>query len=594
MEPQTFYTRRLTALHKQLKQIKKQRNLVTIAKLSIFGCMIFQLYWFISYAGLPVIFPILSIGLFILLTKTDTHIVHKQRLITELIKINQSEMDYLKGNLSPFSSGEEFLQPSHPYAADLDIFGEQSLFCHLNRTISTRGTRQLADWLLNPPTSATLIRDRQQTVDELSQQPEWCQEFRAQGTFSGSSKHDLAVLKEWQQRNNFFRHVKQTKILLYTGNILTICAWTATAVSTLHSSIALILSFSQLLIIACLLNKINRYHNQLNGFIHIISHFLPLAHLLNGKTFRSPIMKDIKNSLFASGKNALQALDSLNKIQDSLDQRGNVLVTFIADGLYMKDLHTLLRLEKWKKKHAPEINSWIESIATVDALVSMANYRFNHPDYIFPTIDTDIPLKVEAVGHPLMEGKPCVLNDFEIRHEHLLFIVTGANMAGKSTFLRTIGVNLVLALSGNVVRSKQFIFRPTALFTSMRTTDNLSKDTSYFHAELLRLKQLIDLTEKEEHTFVILDEMLKGTNSVDKLNGSLAFLEQLYKRPVAGLVATHDLALGELATEYPTHFSNVCFEITHTEEEIHYDYKLHKGISNTMNASILLKQMGLI
>ena len=163
----------------------------------------------------------------------------------------------------------------------------------------------------------------------------------------------------------------------------------------------------------------------------------------------------------------------------------------------------------------------------------------------------------------------------------------------KSTFLRTVGINLVLAQSGNVVRSTRFDFHPTVLFTSMRTTDNLAKDTSYFHAELLRLKQLVEMA-KQEHVFIILDEMLKGTNSVDKLNGSLAFLRKLLQYPVTGLIATHDLALGELANEYPENFFNVCFEITHQGEEIQYDYKLHKGVSTTMNASILLKQMGLI
>ena len=167
-------------------------------------------------------------------------------------------------------------------------------------------------------------------------------------------------------------------------------------------------------------------------------------------------------------------------------------------------------------------------------------------------------------------------------------------MAGKSTFLRTIGVNLILAQSGNVVCSRYFAFQPMTLFTSMRTTDSLSKDTSYFHAELLRLQQLVNIAQQEDKVFIILDEMLKGTNSVDKLNGSLAFLKRILSYPISGLVATHDLALGELADAFPEHFFNVCFEIVHSGSQITYDYKLHPGISSNMNASILLKQMGLI
>ena len=224
----------------------------------------------------------------------------------------------------------------------------------------------------------------------------------------------------------------------------------------------------------------------------------------------------------------------------------------------------------------------------------MANYRFNHPAYCLPVICQDRLLDTEEIGHPLLKSERNVTNDFSIRSLHQIAIVTGANMAGKSTFLRTIGVNLILAQSGNVVCSRYFAFQPMTLFTSMRTTDSLSKDTSYFHAELLRLQQLVNIAQQEDKVFIILDEMLKGTNSVDKLNGSLAFLKRILSYPISGLVATPDLALGELAADFPEHFFNVCFEIVHSGSQITYDYKLHPGISSNMNASILLKQMGLI
>ena len=185
-------------------------------------------------------------------------------------------------------------------------------------------------------------------------------------------------------------------------------------------------------------------------------------------------------------------------------------------------------------------------------------------------------------------------NDFEVARLHEFYIITGANMAGKSTFLRAIGVNLVLACCGAVVRAECFEFQPTALFTSMRTVDNLAKGTSYFHAELLRLQQLVNMAQHEERLFIILDEILKGTNSRDKLNGSRRFLQKLLTLPVAGLVATHDLELGELANTIPDNFFNRCFEITHTDDDIAYDYKLKPGISQNMNASILLEKMKLV
>ncbi len=298
--------------------------------------------------------------------------------------------------------------------------------------------------------------------------------------------------------------------------------------------------------------------------------------------------------MFTPESNSLQALTQLHRIQNSLDQRGNIVIAFILNGLYLKDFHTLLRLDHWRKKYGPDIETWTDVLSEADALISMANYRFNHPAYCLPVICQDRLLDTEEIGHPLLKSERNVTNDFSIRSLHQIAIVTGANMAGKSTFLRTIGVNLILAQSGNVVCSRYFAFQPMTLFTSMRTTDSLSKDTSYFHAELLRLQQLVNIAQQEDKVFIILDEMLKGTNSVDKLNGSLAFLKRILSYPISGLVATHDLALGELADDFPEHFFNVCFEIVHSGSQITYDYKLHPGISSNMNASILLKQMGLI
>ena len=314
--------------------------------------------------------------------------------------------------------------------------------------------------------------------------------------------------------------------------------------------------------------------------------------LIRQQGFSSTRLAEIHDVLFHKEQNALRALAALGNIQENLDQRGNFVAAFLLNGLYLRDLHTFLRLDAWKKSYGNCIETWTDAIAQTDALVSMALFRYNHPAYVFPAAGDR--LDAQDMGHPLLRSRECVTNDFTVADDHRLFIVTGANMAGKSTFLRTVGVNLVLAQSGNVVYARRFTFRPTALFTSMRTTDNLAKDTSYFHAELLRLRQLVDMASREAQVFIILDEMLKGTNSVDKLNGSLAFLRKLLQYPVCGLVATHDLALGELAKECPEHFTNLCFEITHRGDEIQYDYKLHPGVSRTMNATILMQQMGLI
>lgn len=595
MDPHGFYQQQSATLLALSKRIRTKRNLITFMKLLTFGLMVFLVYRFIDGSDQPLLYwGILSVLFFGALTFWDSRTLYRQRFTEELLRINQLETDALNGKYTDGAQGDEFLDPGHPYANDLDLFGENSLFQQLNRTVTASGTRQLADWLLHLCQDPETIRQRQQATAELASLPEWCQHFRACGALHPTQHLDAEILKKWRSGSPFFKKPQTVRPVLWSLNSLVILSWTATFFTPIPASLPLCLSLLQLLILSCWLKKINRYHQQLNLFLKTVSHYRPLVELLHRQTFQSDYLKQITDRLFAPPNHSLQALKALYKIQNRLDQRGNILVAFVLNGLYLKDFHTLLCLDRWKRNYGARIEGWTQVLSKTDALISMANYRFNHPSYSIPVISNDSLIEAREIGHPLLKSERSVTNDFRIKSLHQVAIVTGANMAGKSTFLRTIGVNLVLAQSGNVVCSRYLAFQPMTLFTSMRTTDNLSKDTSYFHAELIRLQQLVTLATKERRVFMIIDEMLKGTNSVDKLNGSLAFLKKLLTLPISGLVATHDLALGELAAEYPEHFFNVCFEIIHTGQEISYDYKLHPGVSRNMNASILLKQMGLI
>ena len=595
MKPDEYYQKQIDHYTARLKQIKKRRNLITLAKLLTFGYMIFLIYLLINHSTQPLL--LLGIGailVFIFLTLWDSQIIYRQHLIEELLRINTLESDYLAGNFSALDQGERFNDPAHPYAHDLDLFGEDSLFQHLNRTVTFSGTQKLVSWLLSLSKDPEVIHSRQQAAEELCTEPEWCQHFRAAGALHPTQALDAVILKSGPTESPFFSKHSTVRLILWIANTIVIVSWAVTSFTPLPFSISLVLSLLQLSALALYIKKINAYHQRLNLFLKTISNYLPLVRLIHDQSFRSPYLQKIRHSLFTPESNSLQALTQLHRIQNSLDQRGNIVIAFILNGLYLKDFHTLLRLDHWRKKYGPDIETWTDVLSEADALISMANYRFNHPAYCLPVICQDRLLDTEEIGHPLLKSERNVTNDFSICSLHQIAIVTGANMAGKSTFLRTIGVNLILAQSGNVVCSRYFAFQPMTLFTSMRTTDSLSKDTSYFHAELLRLQQLVNIAQQEDKVFIILDEMLKGTNSVDKLNGSLAFLKRILSYPISGLVATHDLALGELADDFPEHFFNVCFEIVHSGSQITYDYKLHPGISSNMNASILLKQMGLI
>ncbi len=595
MKPDEYYQKQIDHYTARLKQIKKRRNLITLAKVLTFGYMIFLIYLLINHSTQPLL--LLGIGailVFIFLTLWDSQIIYRQHLIEELLRINTLESDYLAGNFSALDQGERFNDPAHPYAHDLDLFGEDSLFQHLNRTVTFSGTQKLVSWLLSLSKDPEVIHSRQQAAEELCAEPEWCQHFRAAGALHPTQALDAVILKSGPTESPFFSKHSTVRLILWIANTIVIVSWAVTSFTPLPFSISLVLSLLQLSALALYIKKINAYHQRLNLFLKTISNYLPLVRLIHDQSFRSPYLQKIRHSLFTPESNSLQALTQLHRIQNSLDQRGNIVIAFILNGLYLKDFHTLLRLDHWRKKYGPDIETWTDVLSEADALISMANYRFNHPAYCLPVICQDRLLDTEEIGHPLLKSERNVTNDFSICSLHQIAIVTGANMAGKSTFLRTIGVNLILAQSGNVVCSRYFAFQPMTLFTSMRTTDSLSKDTSYFHAELLRLQQLVNIAQQEDKVFIILDEMLKGTNSVDKLNGSLAFLKRILSYPISGLVATHDLALGELADDFPEHFFNVCFEIVHSGSQITYDYKLHPGISSNMNASILLKQMGLI
>ena len=595
MKPDEYYQKQIDHYTARLKQIKKRRNLITLAKLLTFGYMIFLIYLLINHSTQPLL--LLGIGailVFIFLTLWDSQIIYRQHLIEELLRINTLESDYLAGNFSALDQGERFNDPAHPYAHDLDLFGEDSLFQHLNRTVTFSGTQKLVSWLLSLSKDPEVIHSRQQAAEELCAESEWCQHFRAAGALHPTQALDAVILKSGPTESPFFSKHSTVRLILWIANTIVIVSWAVTSFTPLPFSISLVLSLLQLSALALYIKKINAYHQRLNLFLKTISNYLPLVRLIHDQSFRSPYLQKIRHSLFTPESNSLQALTQLHRIQNNLDQRGNIVIAFILNGLYLKDFHTLLRLDHWRKKYGPDIETWTDVLSEADALISMANYRFNHPAYCLPVICQDRLLDTEEIGHPLLKSERNVTNDFSIRSLHQIAIVTGANMAGKSTFLRTIGVNLILAQSGNVVCSRYFAFQPMTLFTSMRTTDSLSKDTSYFHAELLRLQQLVNIAQQEDKVFIILDEMLKGTNSVDKLNGSLAFLKRILSYPISGLVATHDLALGELADDFPEHFFNVCFEIVHSGSQITYDYKLHPGISSNMNASILLKQMGLI
>jgi DNA mismatch repair ATPase MutS len=316
---------------------------------------------------------------------------------------------------------------------------------------------------------------------------------------------------------------------------------------------------------------------------------------LEKKSFQSSMLNELKEKLKSKGKSASTITAELQKHLNEFDFRQNILVGFFLNSVFLWDLRCFYKLYQWQLNYEDKLSGWFDVIAEIDALVSFANCNYNHPEWVMPILcDQGFYLNTVEMGHPLIDTSKCVRNTFQINNDLQIVIITGANMAGKSTFLRTVGVNLILAGNGCKVCAEKFEFSPIRIFTNMRTSDNLMNDESYFYAELLRLQTMLNLLRNGENLFVIIDEMLKGTNSIDKLNGSKELIHQLISLKTHGIVATHDLGLTELGQKYPTTISNKCFEVLLQSDELKFDYKLTDGVTRTMNATFLMKKMGII
>ncbi|MDR2413678.1 MAG: DNA mismatch repair protein MutS [Odoribacteraceae bacterium] len=592
MPPREFYLKELHYTCRTLEKERVRRNILTGVKITLFVGMFFLIYLFARHGeALYAWAALLALLLFLESNVIESKLLARVAFLRARENVIEDELSYLSGDFSRLDGGEEFRDSKHAYSHDLDLFGELSVFQSINRTVTPRGKQILANWLMSQTLSGEEIRGRQEAAREMSKYHNQGIDFRATGHVRSLNTLSSEHAERWQHEKAGFS--RQWTPYIYILPAIVLSYWVLCFLGLIWYGVPL---FGSLLMLGCALimsKEINRVHARLDLFIRSFGSLRDLVLLASRTTPLSRRLQELHETLFGKGHDAREAFSSLCRVLSAFDQRGNIIAAILLNGLYMKDLHLLLRLSRWQETHARFLPGWINALGEMDALFSLANYTFNHPEYATPIVREEFLLNTREMGHPLIPEKQRVMNDFHVDGNHEIHIITGANMAGKSTFLRTVGVNLVMAHCGCVVCARFFAFRPTRLFTSMRATDNLAAGVSYFHAELLRLKQLVEIARKGEDLFVILDEILKGTNSVDKLNGSLRFLGSLRALPVAGIVATHDLQLGELVTSHPRHYFNYCFEISHDDDEIVYDYKLRPGISKNMNASILLEKMGL-
>jgi len=589
------YTDRVTAYSKERDNLTKKQKHLPLLRLMIFILFAILVYRYLTMQSLEsAILAVLSLATFIIMSLFDSKLKSQIKRIEILLEINRNEVAALGGEYNAFDPGNEFVDQSHDYTHDLDIFGQGSLFQFINRTATIFGKLRLAEYFSNAFGYSDHVIPRQQAVNELSGMVDLRQELQVIFHNEQISVSDKEEMIQWIESESPVQNLKFLRILAYgLPSITLICI--ALSISGIIS-FPVFLIVLQLMIVFLYGKQTIKIQTIITSKNKILNRYAQCLKILEDGGFKSEYLSDLQKKLTGSDiQSPSKSIHQLSTILKYMDSNLNLLVAIILNGIFMFNLHLLLKVEKWKKENRRKVPVWFEAIATFDAVSSLANFAYNHPDYNFPEVVTaEFNFEAKELGHPLIAADERVINDVEINGWNQFYIITGANMSGKSTFLRTIGVNYILAMAGAPVCAKELKFYPIQIHSSIRTSDSLVKHESYFYAELKRLKQIIDELQSGKQKLILLDEILKGTNSKDKQAGSIALIEQLLNYKSVGLFATHDLMLGELAERYPGHVNNLCFEIEIAGDKMVIDYKLHNGVCKNLNATFLMKNMGIL
>lgn len=580
-----FYTEKERQLAGEIAQLKQKSRLFVAGQIVFFLLFLafLVLYTLVSWGALSLVLSAVSLLLYALVRLMDVKNDEQVHRFSSLRKVYLHELSYLNGDFSCFDDGERYADAHHPFTFDLDVFGKDSLFQRINRTVTTGGS----DWLAAQLSSVDNRSARADAVDELASMESWRATFMALGA---DGRIDSALIRRALQEIKSlqiptFAAKRWTFVLawlLIVGLFVAIVASVAGLVSAQLPLWWGILHFFGVFFVcsgACrvISKAVDKLHEQLQVYVELI------RQVSETTAFTAPQNAAIVNVL----QGARQSFDQLNDILNGLDRRGNILGLFLMDALFLSDYFLVRRFLRWQRQYLGQVPVWIDAISEMDGLVSMATFRYNEPQAGRAEVVAREEMVYEAVGlyHPFL-GAKAVRNDFTLQHRHY-YIITGANMAGKSTFLRALGINYILAMNGMPVFATSLRVSAYSLFSSMRTTDDLAHGISYFNAELLRLKQLLTACQHNSQTLIILDEILKGTNSVDKLNGSRLFLQAVSALPVTGVIATHDLELSKMEGE---RFHNYCFEIA-LGQDVTYSYKITRGVARNQNATFLLREI---
>ena len=552
-KPESFYKEQISKHTETLKTLKKQLALSGTFRLLVFLALCAGVYFTFGNTKFVIAIILGGIALFVFLVSRHSNLQYKRDVTKALLEANNVELEVLSRAFHHLPDGEKYKNPEHYFSQDIDLFGRGSFYQYINRTALESGSDHLAHLLTD--NDIDNITKKQEAIQELAKKATWRQHFSAVASLVKTEVSANTVLNWLNSYKSFVPN------------------WIKVG-STVFSIISLGLLITYF-----------------SGFI---SGYIVFGWFLAGLIISGRYLKKVNDlsqhtakiqSTFEQFHKLLLEIETEDFSSDLLSEKKKTVVS-------ETDLRQSYNIEKWISEHSEHVSKWIDSIVFFDAYNTLANYVFNHPQHVFPAIvSSATQLQADGAGHPLLDPEKMVRNDFKIASEEF-FIVTGANMAGKSTFLRTVALQIVMANVGLPVCATKSTYQPIKLITSMRTTDSLTDDESYFFSELKRLKFIVEEIKTDRY-FIILDEILKGTNSTDKAIGSKKFVEKLVAGNATGIIATHDLSLCEVSESIPN-VKNYFFDARIEDDELYFDYTFQPGICQNMNASFLLKKMEIV
>jgi len=590
-----FYNTQLAKHQTEVNVIKKQLLLYSILRLAIFLISGFIIYIVLPNWQIAVGVGVISLAFFLFLLSKYTNKKAKRELQKVLVDINEEELKIASGNFHHRPTGEKFQDPIHFYSLDIDLFGKGSFFQYINRTSSQEGESQLANVL--KANDVSNIEQRQEVIQELSEKTEWTQLYAGTANLIKTETSAPTIINWLKTHTTFIpkQMVWATWLFAFISvTLLTLAIFEVISISFFGYWI-----FVGLGVTGMYLKNINLLALNSDKTKDTFRQYASLLLQIENETFTSKLLQEKQQKIKSENKKASAIFAEFSKCLDALDNRNNLFGAILGNGYLLLDIRNTYKVEQWISTYANKVEDWFEVVSFFDAYNSLGNYAFNHQEQTYPKIlvpsDNQTVQKViinaKSLGHPLLDKTKRVNSDVIINNQEF-FIVTGANMAGKSTFLRTVSLHIVMANVGLPVCATSSVYSPVKLITSMRTTDSLTDDSSYFFSELTRLKFIVDAIKKDSY-FIILDEILKGTNSTDKAIGSRKFVEKLVAGNATGIIATHDLSLCEISEEL-NEVKNYYFDAEIVNDELYFDYKFKKGICQNMNASFLLKKMKIV